>query len=96
MRIGLAAGLLAAAMLASPLALSAEGEKVIPLKDGSSVVVFKDGKMAMRDSKGNVTQMKDGHPMETKDGQVIMMKGNEIWRKTQSEKDRADLYWGGG
>lgn len=96
MRIGLAAGLLAAAMLASPLAWSAEGEKVIPLKDGSSVVIFKDGKMAMRDSKGNVSHMKDGHPMETRDGQVIMMKGNEIWRKTQSEKDLQDLYRGGG
>jgi len=96
MRNGLAASLLAAAMLASPLAWSAEGEKVIPLKDGSSVVVFKDGKMAMRDSKGRVTQMKDGHPMETKDGQIIMMKGNEIWRKTQSEKDWEALYRGGG
>jgi hypothetical protein len=96
MRIDLAAGLLAVAMSASPLAWSVEGEKLIPLKDGTSVVVFKDGKMAMRDSKGNVTQMKDGHPMETKHGQVIIMKGNEIWRKTQSEKDRADLYWGGG
>ena len=94
MRIGLAAGLLAAAMLASPHAWSAEGEKVIPLKDGSSVVVFKDGKMAMRDAKGRVTQMKDGHPMETKDGQVIMMKGNEIWRKTQSEQDWEALYRG--
>jgi hypothetical protein len=38
--------------------------------------------------------MKDGHPMETKDGQIIMMKGNEIWRKTQTEQDWQALYRG--
>lgn len=91
-----AIGLLAAVMLAAPLAWAAEGEKEIPLKDGATVIIYKDGKMAMRDSKGRVTSMKEGHPMETKDGKVIMMRGNEIWRKTQSEKEREDLYRGGG
>lgn len=97
MRMGIAVGLLAATMLASPLiAWAAEGEREIPLKDGSTVVVYKDGKMAMRDSKGRVTPMAENHPMETKDGKVIMMKGNEIWRKTTTEKEREELYRGGG
>jgi hypothetical protein len=65
------------------------------LKDGNTVVIFKDGKMAMRDSKGRPLSMKEDHPMETKDGKVIMMRGNELWRKTQSEKELEDLYRGG-
>lgn len=94
MRVGITTGLLVAAMLAGPVAWSAEGEKEIPLKDGTTLVIFKDGKMAMRDAKGRPLSMKDNHPMETKDGKLIMMRGNELWRKTQSEKEREDLYRG--
>jgi len=66
------------------------GVKEIPLKDGTTLLIFKDGKMAHRDDKGRVVQMKDGARMVTKDGTVIMMVGNEIWRKTDSEQ----LYQG--
>lgn len=63
--------------------------KLYPLKDGSTVYVFKDGKMAMEDKFGRVATMKEGHVMETKDGQNIMMKGNEIWRlKRELHLDR--------
>jgi len=54
--------------------------KSFALKDGSTVYIFKDGKMGMEDKMGRSASMKDGHAMETKDGQKIMMKGNEIWR----------------
>jgi hypothetical protein len=54
--------------------------KSYELKDGSTVYVFKDGKMAMENKVGQVVSMKEGHTMETKDGQKIMMKGNEVWR----------------
>lgn len=81
-------------LIASPLVLAQEGEKKIPLKDGSTLVVFKDGKMSMRDKNGRNVGMKEGVAMETKDGQVIMMKGNEIWRKTTTEKDWEQLYRG--
>ena len=50
------------------------------LKDGSTVYVFKDGKMAMEDKFGRATRMKQGHVMETKDGQKIMMHGDEVMR----------------
>lgn len=43
---------------------------------------------------GKVLGMKEGVPMETKDGQVIMMKGNEIWRKTSTEKQWEELFRG--
>lgn len=54
--------------------------KQYELKDGSTLVVFKDGKMAMKDKKGQTQGMKPGERMETKDGQVLMMQGNEVWR----------------
>jgi len=59
-------------------------DKSYELKDGSTVYIFKDGKMAMENKLGQVVSMKDGHAMETKDGKKIMMKGNEIWRLEQA------------
>lgn len=50
------------------------------LKDGSTVIIFKDGKMSMQDKLGRTAAMKPGHVMETKDGQRIIMIGNEIAR----------------
>jgi Copper resistance protein K len=44
------------------------------------VYVFKDGKMGMEDRLGRVVGMKPGHVMETKDGQRIIMIGNELAR----------------
>lgn len=55
-------------------------EKSIELKDGSTVHVFKDGKMGMESPRGLVTGMDEGHAMVTKDGQTIVMKGNETAR----------------
>ena len=58
-------------------------EKSIELKDGSTVYIFKDGKMGMEDKFGRAAYMKTGHVMETKDGKKIIMTGNEIWRVDQ-------------
>ncbi len=55
-------------------------QKSIELKDGSTVYIFKDGKMGMEDKFGRATFMAPGHAMETKDGKKIIMNGNEIWR----------------
>lgn len=74
----------ALAMIAT--AYAAEDERVIPLKDGTSVVIFKDGKMAMRDKLGRAHAMPDGTIMETADGQKILMKGDEVWRRTTAEE----------
>lgn len=72
-----------AAMSIAFSALAADPKQVAKsyeLKDGSTVYIFKDGKMAMEDKQGRVFSMKEGKVMETKDGQKIMMKGNELWR----------------
>lgn len=75
---------LAAATAAIALsAAAADGtaiEKTYELKDGSTVFIYQDGKMAMEDKVGRTFLMKEGHVMETKDGQKITMKGNEIYR----------------
>lgn len=55
-------------------------EKSYVLKDGSTVHVFRDGKMAMEDKFGRAFSMDQGHQMETRDGQKISMQGNEVWR----------------
>lgn len=59
---------------------AAQVDKSIELKDGSTVYIFKDGKMGMEDKFGRATYMAPGHAMETSDGQKIVMNGNEIWR----------------
>jgi biopolymer transport protein ExbD len=55
-------------------------DKSFPLKDGSTVYIFKDGKMAMEDKMGNAKRMDKDVVMETKDGQKIMMHGDEVMR----------------
>lgn len=77
----IALGCACAAAAASALAVDLSNvEKSIPLKDGSTVYIFKDGKMAMEDKLGRSTPMKAGHVMETKDGQKVVMVGNELAR----------------
>ncbi len=61
-------------------AAKAAAKQTIEMKDGSTVYIFKDGKMAMEDKLGRSTRMKKGMVMETKDGQKIMMHGDEVMR----------------
>jgi len=61
-------------------AARAEAKQVIDLKDGSTVYVFKDGKMGMEDKYGKAMRMKKDSVMETKDGQKIIMHGDEVMR----------------
>ena len=78
-KLTLAASVLA--MSASALAVdTAHVARSIPLKDGATVYIFKDGKMGMEDRLGRPLFMQPGHVMETKDGKKIVMNGNEIWR----------------
>lgn len=54
--------------------------KTIPLEDGSTVFVFKDGKMGMEDKNGRSKRMKAGHVMKAKDGSQLVMVGDEVMR----------------
>ena len=55
-------------------------EKSVELKDGSTVYLFKDGKMGMETKLGQVVRMKEGHVMDTKDGERVIMIGDEVAR----------------
>jgi hypothetical protein len=61
---------------ASAFALEPE-QQVIPLKDGSAVYVFNDGKMGMEDRFGRTVRMQPGHVMESTDGTRVTMVGDE-------------------
>ena len=53
-------------------------EKAVPLKDGSTVYIFKGGKMGMENKYGPAVRMDPGVVMETKDGQRVVMIGDEV------------------
>lgn len=55
-------------------------EKSFEMKDGSTVYIFKDGKMGMEDKVGRAARMKPGQIMEAKDGQKLIMIGDEVMR----------------
>jgi len=59
---------------------SADMKQSIPLRDGTTLHVFADGKMAMEDKVGRAVFMAPGEVMEASDGQKITMRGNEVAR----------------
>lgn len=50
------------------------------LSDGSTVYVFKDGKMAKEDRVGRAVYLKSGEVIELKDGRKLKANGNEVQR----------------
>lgn len=84
MRTLLMTSLLALAVSGTAIAAETEATGAIELKDGTTLHIYKDGKMTMEDKVGRPQTMPEGTPMETKNGTIIMMKGNEVWRLYQS------------
>lgn len=70
----------AATAVAGGYEARAAAKQVIELKDGSTLYIFKDGKMAMEDKLGRTVNMKKDTVMETKDGRKIIMHGDEVMR----------------
>lgn len=64
----------------------------VPLKDGSTVHVFRDGKMAMEDRFGRPVRMSPGQSMQSVDGRSIVMVGDESARLDSIRK----IQQGGG
>lgn len=63
--------------------------KSYELKDGSTLHVFKDGKMGMENQFGRAVSMKEGQTVEAKDGTKVTVKGNEVVRLHNAlNKDR--------
>ena len=75
---------LAALAMSTPVIAQTQAEKperIVQMKDGTALHIYKDGKMSMHDSRDRPMSMKAGTKMETKSGEVIMMQGNEVWRQ---------------
>jgi hypothetical protein len=58
--------------------------KSVPLKDGSTMHQFADGKMAMEDKYGRAVRMNEGTSMETTDGKSVAMNGDEVQQLSQT------------
>jgi len=54
--------------------------QVLGLKDGSTLYVFKDGKMAKADRYNRPTYLKEGEILEVRDGRKVVAVGNEVAR----------------
>ncbi len=59
---------------------AADIAKSVPLKDGSTLHQFKDGKMAVENKYGNAVSVKAGSTVVAADGQSIQVTSNEIAR----------------
>lgn len=67
-------------LLAFSGAAFAAGPQTIELKDGGKIIVEKSGTMVHIDAAGKRVKMKDGKPMQARDGSLVMMKNNAIWK----------------
>ena len=61
--------------------------EVIKLKDGSTLYVFRDGKMAKEDKLGRAVLLKKGEVLEAADGRKVTAVGNEVARLDEKLKD---------
>ncbi len=77
--VGLAAalGCSAASVLAGDVA-KREAQQVIDLSDGSTLYVFRDGKMAKEDKLGRAVNLRSGEVLEARDGRKVTAVGNEV------------------
>ena len=55
-----------------------EAKEVMNLKDGSTLYLFKNGKMAKENKLGRVVHLKSGEVLEAVDGRKVVAVGNEV------------------
>lgn len=68
-------------------ALAQAAKQSIALKDGSTLYVFQDGKMAREDRLGRAVSIKQGEALETVDGRKITPTGNEVSRLSNGQTE---------
>lgn len=61
-------------------AVALAAPQVMNLKDGSTLYVFKDGRMAKEDKFGRAVNLTGGEALETRDGRNLTAVGNEVAR----------------
>ncbi len=55
-------------------------KEMVPLRDGGTLFIFKDGAMAKQDAYGNARYIKIGDVLEAADGKKIAVTSNEVAR----------------
>lgn len=65
---------------AGPGLARAAAKEVHEMKDGSTIYVFRDEKMALENRWGRAELIKAGAILETKSGQILVQNGNEVAR----------------
>ncbi|HEP9100187.1 TPA: CopK family periplasmic copper-binding protein [Pseudomonas aeruginosa] len=55
-------------------------KEMIPLADGGTLYVFKDGRMAQENRFGNAVYQRIGDTVASKDGRLIVITSNEVAR----------------
>ncbi len=85
---------MAALLSAASPSWAKEAEEEITLKNGSTLIIFGDGEMAMRDSKGRPYSMAEGQTMEARDGRVIRMGRDNPLRKSKAEQEWERIFHG--
>ena len=73
-------------------ALPQATQQVLALKDGSTLYVFKDGKMAKEDRYGRAAYLKQGEVLELADGRKVTAVGNEVARLDVLLTDQGNAY----
>ena len=71
------------ASVGQPLAGEKESKRY-ELSDGSVLIVDANGRMRMFNVYGDPLYMKDGIAMELKDGTIVAMKENVIWKQLRT------------
>jgi len=79
------AGMAAQAQASDALANAVKAS--VELRDGSTLHIFKDGKMAKEDAFGRAVYLKRGEVLAAKDGRQITAVGNEVARLERLLKD---------
>lgn len=75
--------LIVSTLLSAPALAGEQATESVKLKDGSTLYIDSKGDMKMVDGNGDRMKMRDGVPMETEDGRVIMMQNNALWQRMQ-------------
>lgn len=78
------AATIALTLLAAPSfaanAAAANAQRMIPLKGGGTLYIFKDGKMAQENKYGRAQRMAVGQTLEAADGQKMAITSDEVAR----------------
>ncbi|OIQ75761.1 copper resistance protein K precursor [mine drainage metagenome] len=79
------AGIMASAAIAPTSGRGAYGEQLVALQGGSTLHIYKDGKMAEENAYGRPTVMAPGQQLHDQNGATITMNGDEVARLSMEQ-----------